>query len=576
MLLVLLGALVGVASAGMAVYARTSGVEVRATQATYMAEGAGDQLMAQLDAALADGVVTPSDITALTVPTAPGFTFTQTTSVAGAPTTRVISRGAFAGLYAFEQPMTVRVSAADNSWNRSTVEIGVTLQSIPIFQFGAFYDRDLEVTNGPLLSFTGWVHSNKSVYLSSPAADFYSLVTAADSVFWATKDNGAVYGGVRIANSAGTLIPLDFDSRSDPGATFPAQSNTKFNGRLMSGASGVRPLRLPLPIGMQPDELIKPARTGDSPDVAAVRMANKADLRIVVDLAATITSICTQATFIRTGGRAPLGAACPGIVTFVRDQFWDGREMRRPDVLNINLDSLRSFVNAAPATRQVSVLYVEFRNRDSTGVDALRDYPAVRITDGDELPLPAITGDPGGMSIVTNSALYVQGDFNTISWKPAALMADVTTFLSNGWSDAQSQVFPRPPTAVATAVNAALLTGNSETPCDIAQCGSVQQFGGGLENLPRFIEDWGGGTPPALGVAFSYTGSLVALFASRQSTQPWGHSINTDAFGAGQRYYAPPQRNWTFDTRFRNPLLLPPGTPRLGSVMQVSYRNVYR
>jgi hypothetical protein len=572
MLLVLLGALVGVASAGMAVYARTSGVEVRATQTTYAAEGAGDQLMAQLDAALSDGVITPSDISALSVPTAPGFTFTQTTNVIGAPITRIISRGAFAGLYAFEQPMTIRVTAADNLWNRSSIEIGVTLQSIPIFQFGAFYDRDLEVTNGPLLSFTGWVHSNKNVYLSSPAADFYSLVTAADSVFWTTKDDGSVYGGVRIANSAGTLVPLDFDSRSDPGAAaFVAKSNTKFDGRLMSGATGVRPLRLPLPIGMQPDELIKPARPGDPPDVTAVRMANKADLRIIVDLAVPYTNICAQATFIRTGGRAPLGGDCPGIITFVRDQFWDGREMRRPDVLNIDLAALRTFVNASPTSRQVTVLYVEFRNRDSTGVDQLRDYPALRVVNGDVLPLPAVPGDPGGMSIVTNSALYVQGDFNTLSWKPAALMADVTTFLSNGWDDTQSQVFPRPPTAVATTVNAALLTGNSETPCDIVHCGGIQQFGGGLENLPRFIEDWGGGTPPIPGVAFNYTGSLVALFASRQSTQPWGHSFN-----GGQRYYAPPQRNWTFDTRFRNPLLLPPGTPRLGSVMQVSYRNVYQ
>jgi hypothetical protein len=576
MLLVLLGALVGVATTAMAVYARTSGVEVRASQVQYAAEGAGDQLMSQLDAALADGVITPGDISALTLPTATGFTLTQNTTVIGSPTARQITRGAFSGLFAFEQPMAIRVSATDNSYNRATIEFGVTLQSIPIFQFGAFYDGDLEVTNGPPMTFSGWMHSNKNIYLSSMSADFQSLVTAADSVFWATKDEGSSYAGVRIANNAGTMVPLDFDSRSHVGALFVAESNTKFDGRLMNNSSGVRPLRLPLPVGMLPDELIKPAQPGDPADVSAVRMVNKADLRLVVDLTLPLTNICAEATFTRTGGRAPLGAACGGIFSFSRDQFWDGREMRRPDVLNLNMDALRTFVNAAPGSRQVSVLYVEFRNRDTTYTISGRDYPALRILNGDELPLPAIVGDPGGMSIVTNAALYVQGDFNITTWRPAALMADVTTFLSNDWTDGTSQDYPRPLVVTPTSVNAALLTGNSETPCDVAHCGGPQQFGGGLENLPRFIENWGGAVPPALGTAFNYVGSLVSLFPSRQATQPWGHQFNPDAGGIGRHYYAPPQRNWSFDTRFRDPMLLPPGTPRLGSVVQVSYRNVYQ
>jgi hypothetical protein len=575
LLLVLLGALVGVATAAMAVYVRSGGVDVRTSRTVYAAEAAGDQLMAQLDAALVDGVLTPPEISALSVPAMAGFTFTQSITPAGAPGDRLITTGPFAGLYAFEQPMVIRITATDNSNTKASIEVGVTLQSIPIFQFGAFYEGDLEVTNGPPMTFTGWMHSNRNIYLSSPGADFLSLITAADSVFWATKDDGSRFNGVRIANSAGTLQSLNFDSRSDPGATFVTKSNASFDGRLMSRASGVRPLRLPLPLGMNPIELIRPAAPGDPPDVTAVRMANKADLRIVIDLAAPLTNICAEASFFRTGGRVALGGACPGILSFQRNAFWDGREMRRPDVLELNMNALATWVNGAPASRQVSVVYVEFRNRDATGANAARDYPAVRIRNGNELPAAATPSEAGGMSIATNAALYVQGDFNTVNWRPSALMADVATFLSNSWSDVQSQVYPRPLVTTPTTVNAALLVGSSETPCDIAVCGGTQQFGGGLENLPRFIEDWGGGSPPTPGTAFNYTGSLVSLFASQQAVREWGHDFNTDAGGGAEPYYQPPTRNWGFDTRFRNPDLLPPGTPRLGSVVRVSFRNVY-
>ena len=565
LLLVLFGALIGVATAAVAVYTRTSGIDVKASRVAYAAEGAGDQIMAQLDADMADGIITPGDITGLVPPTLPGFTFTQQTQVIGAPVNRIITRGAFAGLYALEQPMSVRVSAEDPSGNRAAIELGVSVQSVPIFQFGVFYDRDLEINNGPPMTFSGWVHSNKSLYLSSANANYMNQITAADSVFWSRKDTPTTLAGVTIANNASVLVPLDFDSRSMPGATFVARSNLKFNGKLMSRVSGVRPLRLPLPGGMDPVELVLPAQPGDTPDIAQVRMANKADLRIVVNVALPLISICTEAAFVRAGARTPLGAACPSIFQFVRNAFWDGREMKRPDVLELDMNALRSFVNASPADRQVSVVYVEFQGRDSTILN--RDYPAIRIRNASQLPNPAAAGDPGGMTIATNAAMYVWGDYNTTNWKPAALIADVASFLSNSWIDASSTTFPRPRTYATTNVWAALLAGNSETPCDARNCGSPQPYGGGLENFPRFLEDWGGS---AAGTPFNYTGSLVSLFVSRQSARLWGHTLN-----GGRAYYNAPVRNWSFETRFRNPLLLPPGTPRLGSVLQISYRNVF-
>lgn len=580
LLLVLFGALIGVATAAVAVYTRTSGVDLKAAQVAYAAEGAGDQIMAQLDAAMSDGIITPGDITSLTTPTLPGFTFTQQTQIIGAPVNRVITRGAYAGLFALEQPMSVRIDAEDASHSRASVELGVSVQSVPIFQFGVFYDRDLEINNGPPMTFSGWVHSNRHLYLSSANANYLNQITAADSVFWSRKDTPVTLAGVNIANNANILTPLDFDSRSHPGATFVSRSNLRFNGRLKSRVSGVRPLRLPLPGAMNPRELILPAQGGDTPDVAAVRMANKADLRIIVNVANPLTNICAEATFIRTGGRTPLGGSCPSIFQFARNPFWDGRELRRPDVLEMDMSALRTFVNGDPANRQVSIVYVEFQGRDSMIEN--RDYPALRIREAHELPLPSAVGEPGGMTITTNAAMYVWGDYNTINWKPAALIADVATFLSEGWTDGTGQRtnYSRPRTWATTSVFTALLAGNSETPCDARVCGGPQPYGGGLENFPRFIENWGGS---ALGTPFNYTGSLVSLFVSAQSSREWGHTRNpvpTAAFpvvtgAGGQGYYSPPVRNWSFETRFRNPMLLPPGTPRLGSVLQIAYRNVF-
>lgn len=565
LLLVLFGALIGVAMAATAVYTRSSSVDVKAARVAYAAEGAGDQIMAQLDASMGDGIITPGDITSLTTPSLPGFTFTQQTEIVGAPVNRIMTRGAFAGLYALEQPMSVRIDATDATNNRAAVELGVSVQSVPIFQFGVFYDRDLEINNGPPMTFSGWVHSNRNLYLSSANANYLNQLTAADSVFWSRKDDAVRLPGVNIANNAGVLTPLDFDSRSNPGATFVARSNLRFNGKLMSNVSGVRPLRLPLPGGMDPVELVLPALGGDSPEVQQVRMANKADLRIVVNVANPLTNICMEATFVRMGGRTALGTSCSSIFQFARNAFWDGREMRRPDVLELDMNALRTFVNANPGPRQVSIIYVEFQGRDTMNVD--RDYPALRIRNGSTLPDPPATGEPGGMTITTNAAMYVRGDYNTVNWKPAALIADVATFLSTSWTDAASTNFPRPRTYGTTSVFAALLAGNSETPCDARVCGGPQPYGGGLENFPRFIEDWGGS---GAGTPFNYTGSLVSLFTSRQSGRQWGHTLN-----GGRAYYNAPVRNWSFDTRFRNPLLLPPGTPRLGSVLQISYRSVF-
>jgi hypothetical protein len=466
--------------------------------------------------------------------------------------------------------MQVRVSARDSSNNQAAVELGIIAQSIPIFQFGVFFDNDLEIHPGPPMNFVGWVHTNKALYLSSNNANFASRVSTADSVFWQRKAYSDRLSGVRIANQAGTLMPLNFDSRSRPGASFVAASNAQFGGRLQTAVSGVRPLRLPLPSTMTARELVRPAQPGDPADVANVRMANKADLRLVVDLAntanlATPTLFCTSGAvqFFRGAGlQAIPQSVCEDVFNFWPNRFFDGRERTGVDLVDIDLEDLRTWINGNANQRKVSVIYIEVLN--ASAADANRNYPAVRLRRGARLP-NAWAGSNGGLSVATHVPMYIWGDYNRDDWKPAAVFADALTFLSNEWNDGNQGVYAYNANSTDMTVNVALVAGNSETPGDWMRVGN-QPYGGGLENFPRFLENWGGS---GSGRRLILTGSLVCLFPSAQSTGQWNHNLN------GGAYYNPPQRVWSFDIRFRDPNNLPPGTPLLGSTLQIAFRSIF-
>ena len=158
----------------------------------------------------------------------------------------------------------------------------------------------------------------------------------------------------------------------------------------------------------------------------------------------------------------------------------------------------------------------------------------------------------------------MRGDYNTVNWKPAALIADVASFLSNTWTDANSDDLPSTGTLRRNqrlGRTARRQLRNAVRCARLRRTAAVRWRSRELPALPRELERrW----------PFNYTGSLVSLFVSRQSSRVWGHTSTAVA-----PYYNPPNRNWSFETRFQNPMLLPPGTPRLGSVLQISYRSVF-
>jgi hypothetical protein len=66
-----------------------------------------------------------------------------------------------------------------------------------------------------------------------------------------------------------------------------------------------------------------------------------------------------------------------------------------------------------------------------------------------------------------------------------------------------------------------------------------------------------------------YRGSLVSLFESQYAARRRWNWVPSPG------YYNPPERDWAFDLRFRDPRNLPPGTPVVGSVIQTSFRPVF-
>jgi hypothetical protein len=254
-------------------------------------------------------------------------------------------------------------------------------------------------------------------------------------------------------------------------------------------------------------------------------------------------------------------------------------------------------------------------SRDDINVYASGNNPVdgnnygVRLYNGNILK-STLSGAPEikGLTVVSDQAVYIRGHYNCEarvvtenqpptcfvdksvtphkpSKKPAAILADSINILSENWrmSDFDSEKYnndripknsPDPKkgngnedtTRVArhTNINAAFLSGSDTTGRQEGSAGAGSgTYNGGLENYPRFHEDWspqnvgdisytvGGTTTPSSQVALSYLGSFVSLNRPRRVDGPWGDA-----------QYDPPFRIFGFDEDFRTASKLPPLSPR--------------
>jgi len=206
-----------------------------------------------------------------------------------------------------------------------------------------------------------------------------------------------------------------------------------------------------------------------------------------------------------------------------------------------------------------TVLYVADQRNINTNRLAV-----VRLSNAAQLPYNA----GAGFTVATQNPLYVWGNYNvqtnsgggtsygtnnTYYTVPAALISDALTILSTNWVDGNSPYNYTNRTAGITTVNAAIVTGN--VPSTGTNSG---QFSGGLQNLPRLLENWN----PVSGQRNLYLNtSLVMLFSSQMATNQFRDPGNFDE--SDQPYYDPPIRAFAYDLNFKSPTKTPPAIPVL-------------
>jgi hypothetical protein len=195
----------------------------------------------------------------------------------------------------------------------------------------------------------------------------------------------------------------------------------------------------------------------------------------------------------------------------------------------------------------------------------------LRLIDGSLGNLPVrLDNGLGGFTVAAENPVYILGDYNSNAGDPfwaspttnpdvphsdAAVIADTITLLSNNWNDIVDMNNPNNlggRTGASTYYRTAIAAGKNR---NFPQSGYEQDFGtdGGLHNFLRYLESWGS--------PLYYRGSLVSLYYAQ---------YNTGTYKSGL-VYAPPTRNYYFDTDFLNPVNLPPGTPELQDVNNLSY-----
>ncbi|MEN3369728.1 MAG: hypothetical protein V7609_1871 [Verrucomicrobiota bacterium] len=409
--------------------------------------------------------------------------------------------------------------------------------------YAMFYVDDLEFQPTTALSMDGPIHSNGSLYIGTS-----NFTTTNRLEFAGEYVNG--YSPLDNTHSGPTAPNLVSDMPpSQVSPYLPFGWNLNLDGTTNNNKSY--------------HELIERPVAGTDP-ISEIRLYNQAGYRILIDAANTITITTKSGASINAGD---FNAIVGNITT--NQGMYDSREAGYIRVTSVDIAGLatelkklsdwngmiyisdttaKTVDNAGTVTNAGTAVNVTL---NGTTASTLRR--AIRFKNGATLPT-------GGMTVVSENPIYIQGDFNTGGSPPsnsgtytdpdvsgytrrnAAIIGDAVTVLSGAWNDSNSDKSTPQRDASNTTVNAAIVAGNVP---------SNNSYSGGGENFVRLLEDWSGNH-------FTYYGSMVQLYKSQQGTGAW--------VTPGGTVYKSPIRHWYYDTNFGNSS--PPGNLQIAAYLQ--------
>jgi len=429
---------------------------------------------------------------------------------------------------------------------------------VPLFCFAVFYDGLMEFSDSPTMVFNGLVHANGPIYVGPGSGSLQAF-------------NGTVTTSSTISRPGNAGFPTGYwpdtvsFNANPPFATNIPAFVSPMGTNNPHAFIDIPPLPALEPVMSLPGRtrfynyaqvvlIVTNSPAGGSPRVLLTLQTADNGLLPGADATKIIYDL-TNATeiFLKTNANGGGKIALPFLS--LTNTFVDQRQGPNGQfVTQINVNQLNSWLTTNPVVlgkfsggNFPTILYVADRRNLNTTTQSV-----VRLINGAKLPF----NNGLGFTVVTQNPLYVKGNYNVTinsntyamglgsttngSSVPAALIADAITILSPNWQDNTSPANYSSRNAANMTINAALLCGNVPSTGTTATT-----FSGGVQNLPRFLENW-------TGDVFILNTSLVCLYSSQ---------IATNQFVMPGTYFAPPIRLWGFDTTLLSPNQQPPGTP---------------
>ena len=401
----------------------------------------------------------------------------------------------------------------------NTCQQEIELDLIPVFQFAIFYNSLLEFTWCAPFTVNGRTHANGSIYVGSiQPLNFNTLVT-----------------------TTGTITKPAWFGHSTSDYTAAVNYNAGYS-------TNCQTLTLPIGTNNTPSavrEIINMPPVGEDVNgtLGQQRFFNKADIVLLVSNSTVTVNLKTSPSDPGTNITAyyyPTNLSLTNYVQIttnfpflnVTNTFTDQRENDLVKATDIDMGILKAwlvtntavkskFPNTAgvyPLSNAPAILYAADNRTYTSG-----QLTAVRLKNGQIIPTNMVTiagnTQPSGFTVATPNPLYVKdhyncpnsaqlGTTNTTAAYPASLVSDALTVLSGNWSDptGDDSFSTGVRVAKSTTVNAAILTGV------VYSTGSgATTYSGGVQNLPRLLEDWGNGSAS---VVLTLNTSIVNFFNS--------------------------------------------------------------